>query len=173
MLRDLQLPDAYWYDALRYAAHIHNVTPIQALDGITLEEAWSGNKPDISDLCIFRAQAFMHVPKAQWSKLGVCSLICNFIGFTPQCKAYKLIYRPSCQFHESHDVVFNEGGGSSCFERITIEPNSVPNSTITGSSPLPPVPSLPSQPTSLQLQAPCNQLNRLPHPILLTYQLPP
>ena len=127
---------------------------MQALDGITLEEAWSGNKPNVSDLRIVRAKAFMHVPKTQRSKLGVCSLICNFIGFTLQCKAYKLIHRPSCQFHESRDVVFDKGGGSLRFERVTIEPNSAPNSAVTGSTPSPPLPSLPSQPTPLQLQAP-------------------
>jgi transposase InsO family protein len=50
MLTDATLPETYWYDAIRYAAHIHNVTPTQALDGMTPEEAWSGNKPDVSDI---------------------------------------------------------------------------------------------------------------------------
>jgi len=50
MLDDSQLPKIYWYDALRYAAHIYNVTPTKALDSITPEEAWSGNKPNVSDL---------------------------------------------------------------------------------------------------------------------------
>ena len=35
MLVDAQLSETYLYDALRYAAHIHNVTPTRALDGIT------------------------------------------------------------------------------------------------------------------------------------------
>jgi transposase InsO family protein len=48
MLNDAELPDTYWHDALQYAAHIHNISPTQALDDITPEEAWSGNKPDIS-----------------------------------------------------------------------------------------------------------------------------
>ena len=55
MLADAALPDTYRYNAIRYAAHIHNVTPTQALDGIAPEEAWSGNKPDVSDICIFRS----------------------------------------------------------------------------------------------------------------------
>jgi transposase InsO family protein len=50
MLTDATLPETYWYDALHYAAHIYNVTPIQALDSMTLEEAWSRNKPDISNI---------------------------------------------------------------------------------------------------------------------------
>ena len=55
MLADAALPDTYRYNAIRYAADIRNVTPTQALDGITPEEAWSGNKPDVSDICIFRS----------------------------------------------------------------------------------------------------------------------
>ena len=39
MLADASLPEAYWYDALRYTAHIHNITPTQALDSITPEDA--------------------------------------------------------------------------------------------------------------------------------------
>jgi transposase InsO family protein len=39
MLHDASLPETYWYDALVYAAHLHNVTPKRALDGITPEEA--------------------------------------------------------------------------------------------------------------------------------------
>ena len=50
MLTNALLPEAYWYDTLWYTAHIHNITPTWALDSITLEDAWSRNKPDISDI---------------------------------------------------------------------------------------------------------------------------
>jgi hypothetical protein len=39
MLTDATLPKTYWYNALYYAVHIYNVTSMQALDGMTLEEA--------------------------------------------------------------------------------------------------------------------------------------
>jgi hypothetical protein len=53
MLINASLPEAYWYDALEYVALIQNVTPTHALDNITPDEAWSGNKPNVSRLRAF------------------------------------------------------------------------------------------------------------------------
>jgi len=63
MLLDADLPEAYWYDALEYATLIHNVTPTRALNNLTPEEAWSGNKPNVSHLRVFGSRAFVHVPE--------------------------------------------------------------------------------------------------------------
>ena len=84
MLINADLPQSYWYDALRYTAHIHNVSPTHALDDITLEEAWSGNKPDMSNLRTFEAQAFVHIPESHCDKLSSCSLVCTSLGFACQ-----------------------------------------------------------------------------------------
>jgi hypothetical protein len=48
MLTDMNLPNSYWYNALEYAALLHNVFPMCALDNLISEEDWSGNKPDVS-----------------------------------------------------------------------------------------------------------------------------
>jgi transposase InsO family protein len=93
MLIDANLPQSYWYDALRYAAHIHNVTPTQALDNITPEEAWSGNKPNVSNLRMFGVRAFVHIPDSHRDKLSARSLVCTFIGLARQRKAYRLVHR--------------------------------------------------------------------------------
>ena len=75
MLTDTSLSKSYWYDTLQYAAHIHNIIPMQALDSITLEEAWSRNKPDVSNI-----QIFDH--KCLYTFLRKCKvnswLICSF-----------------------------------------------------------------------------------------------
>ena len=123
MLIDASLPETYWYDTLRYAVHIHNVTPTRALIDMTPEEAWSRNKPDISNLQIFGLQAFIHIPILQCNKLSVYSLICIFIGFACQCKAYRLVHRQKHRFIESCDIIFNKGGTSPCTERITFKNN--------------------------------------------------
>ena len=62
MLTDADLSELYWFDALEYAAFIHNVTPTHVLANQTPEEAWSGNKPDVSHLRIFGCHAFVHIP---------------------------------------------------------------------------------------------------------------
>ena len=60
MLINADLLQLYWYDALLYATHIHNVTPTQALNNIIPEEAWSGNKPNISNLMLLALRSPAH-----------------------------------------------------------------------------------------------------------------
>lgn len=128
MLVDAQLPETYWYDSLRYTAHIHNVTPTRALDGIRPEEAWSGNKPDVSDLKIFGSRFFVHILDPQRGKLSARLLICTFIDLAHQRRAYWAVHRSSRRFIESRGVIFDEGGAPPRFERVTIENNSAPSS---------------------------------------------
>jgi Reverse transcriptase (RNA-dependent DNA polymerase)/GAG-pre-integrase domain/Integrase core domain len=122
MLLDAQLPKTYWYDALQYVVHIHNITPTRALKDQTPEEAWSGNKPDVSSLRVFGCQAFIHVPDKHRTKLGAKSLKCTLLGYAPQRKAYRLVHRPSKRFLESRDVIFDEGGQAPV-ERVSFEHN--------------------------------------------------
>jgi len=123
MLIDTDLPQSYWYDTLHYAMHIHNVTPTQALDNITPEEAWSRNKPDVSNIRTFSVHAFVQIPDSHHDKLSAHSLICIFIGLTCQCKAYCLVHRQTCQFIELHNVIFDEGGALPHYECMITEDN--------------------------------------------------
>ena len=122
MLHDASLPESYWYDALEHATLLHNVTPTRALHDVTPEEAWSGNKPDISRLRVFGSRAFVHVPEKQRTKLAAKSLTCTFLGYALNRRAYRLVHRPTKRFFESRDVVFDEGG-TKLFERVILEPN--------------------------------------------------
>jgi Pol polyprotein/LTR polyprotein gag-polypeptide-like protein/gag-pre-integrase-like protein/integrase-like protein len=110
MLSDAKLPEPYWFDALEYAIILWNVLPTRALTDVTPEEAWSGNKPDVSHLRIFSCQAFMHIPKESWGKLTSKSLLCTFLGYTHNHSAYRLIHWPSHHLFESWDVIFDEFG---------------------------------------------------------------
>jgi hypothetical protein len=165
MLTDADLPEGYWYNALRYAALIHNITPTQALDGTTPEEGWSGNKPDVSNLRIFGARAYMHVPESQRGKLSARSLVCTFLGFADQRKAYRLMHRPTRRYIESRDVIFDEGGPSPRFERVIIEHNSAPSATPTSTLPQPSL-SQPPPPTVTTVRP-------KQAPVVSTYKLRP
>ena len=123
MLLDADLPESYWHDALEYTAHLHNVIPTRALGDITPEEAWSGNKPDISRLHVFGTRAFVHIPDTHRGKLAAKSLVCTFLGHAQNRRAYRLVHRPSCRFLESRDIIFDEGGpaAQTLFKRIVIE----------------------------------------------------
>jgi transposase InsO family protein len=65
MLIDAALPESYWEYALHYAALLHNISPSRSLDQATSEEAWSGNKPNVSRLRTFSCRAFVHIPNSQ------------------------------------------------------------------------------------------------------------
>ena len=142
------LSDGYWWDALQYAVLLHNVLPSRSLSDCTPEEAWSGNKPDVSCLCVFGCKAFVLIPDKLRGKLSAKSLICTFVSYARQWKAYRLVHRPSRCFLESCDVVFDEGGTSTSFKRIVLDANnaSLPLVSLT---PDPPTPSPPDASTSM------------------------
>jgi transposase InsO family protein len=59
LLTDANLPNSYWYDAVEYAAYLHNLVPTRSLElDQTPEEAWSGNKPNVSLLRVFGCKAY-------------------------------------------------------------------------------------------------------------------
>ena len=153
MLIDAKLPDSYWWDALQYTAHLHNMSPIRSLIDCTPKESWSRNKPDISCLCVFGCKVFVHISDKLHGKLSAKSLVCTFIGYAWQCKAYRLVHHPSGHFLESCDVIFDKGGTNTSFKHIILNANdmSLPLVTITPtpSSPAPaPSASTPSPSTS-------------------------
>ncbi|THH04746.1 hypothetical protein EW146_g10095, partial [Bondarzewia mesenterica] len=122
MLADADLPKSYWFDAVEYAALLHNVSPTRSLKGdVTPEEAWSRNKPNVAHLRVFGCKSYILVPKAQRRKLDAKSLECTLIGYLPNRKAYRLVHRPSGRIVKSRNVIFDEGAGH--FEHVEIAPS--------------------------------------------------
>jgi len=131
MLVEAELPDAYWWDALQYATLLHNVSLTRSLSDSTPEESWSGNKPDVSRLCVFSCRAFVHIPDKLRGKLLAKSLVCTFIGYAQQRKAYHLVHQPSKRFIDSCDVIFNEGGTSTSYKRVILDANNTATPLVT------------------------------------------
>ena len=52
----------YWVEAINYANYIVNRTPTKALKNITLEEAWTKIKPDVSHFRVFGSTTWAHIP---------------------------------------------------------------------------------------------------------------
>ncbi|KIK15365.1 hypothetical protein PISMIDRAFT_115244, partial [Pisolithus microcarpus 441] len=106
------LPNKYWGDAILHVAHLQNHLPTRALEWHeTLFKAYTGNKPSLSHLRIFRCEAHVHVPEEKHQKLDVKSLECTHLGFVENHKAYICLHQASERILKSQDVVFNEGGG--------------------------------------------------------------
>lgn len=107
MLLDSGLTDKYWGDAVKTATYLTNRSPTEALKGKTPFEIWFKRKPDISNLRVFGAQAFPHVPKEKRrGKIVPRSKECIMIGY--QFDGYKLYDPEKNQIVISRSVKFNE-----------------------------------------------------------------
>src|SRR5882762_8718324 len=122
LLADAALPNSYWFDAVEYAAHLHSIVPTRSLnEHTTPEEAWSGNKPNVSLTRVFGCKAFVHIPDKYRRKLDPKSLVCSFIGYARNRRAYHLVHRRSGRIIESQDMNFNEGGDTKHYEWISFD----------------------------------------------------
>jgi hypothetical protein len=71
MIQSKGLSLKYWAEAINCANYIVNRTPTKALKNITLEEAWTKIKPDVSHFRVFGSIAWAHIPD---EKRKHCSL---------------------------------------------------------------------------------------------------
>ena len=58
MLIGANMPQRFWAEAISTAAYLQNRSPTKAIQGITPYEAWTGDKPCIDELRIFRVSGF-------------------------------------------------------------------------------------------------------------------
>ena len=88
--------------------YIINTCQIVSVHLKTLEEAWSGRKPNLSHLKIFGCVCYVHVPDELRTKLDSKSKKCIFIGYAIEQKGYRC-YKPITNYVKvSRDVVFDE-----------------------------------------------------------------
>ena len=69
MIHDQGLQMYLWAEACGTAVYVQNRSPHRRLGDITLEEAFTGEKPDISHLRIFGCPVYIHVPREKRTKL--------------------------------------------------------------------------------------------------------
>jgi hypothetical protein len=62
MLQDRELPPNLWDEAINYENYIHNIFPHKLFKGVTLYEAWSGKKPEVTYFIIFGSRAWARIP---------------------------------------------------------------------------------------------------------------
>jgi hypothetical protein len=85
-----------------------NRTPIAKVHGMTLEEKFTGKKPDVSHLIVFGCIAYVHVPDEKRSKLNPKAEKCIFIGYSLEQKGYRCFNPSIRKLQMSKDVVFDE-----------------------------------------------------------------
>ena len=108
MLREKKLTNNYWVEAKSTAVYVLNRSPTSNLQDKIPQEAWDGNKVNVSHFRIFGSVDFYHVPKKLRKKLDDRSEKCIFVGYSEQSKSY-ILYNPiTKKFIISKDVKFFE-----------------------------------------------------------------
>ena len=106
MLKAKGMPNYFWAEAVTCAVYLINKSPTQSVPNTTLIEAWSGFKPNVQHLKVFRSITYAHVPKAGRSKLDDKAVNTIFIGY--KHGGYKQYNPLTKKVIVSRDVTFAE-----------------------------------------------------------------
>ena len=79
-----------WEDASSTPVYVQNRNPHRVFGNKTLEEAFTGVKPDVSHPRIFGCSVYIHVPKEKRSKLEPSGKKETFVGYSETSKAYQI-----------------------------------------------------------------------------------
>ena len=63
------MPHHFWAEAVNTGVYIMNRTPTAVVHGFTLEEKYSGKKPNLSHVKVFGCIAYVHIPNELRTKL--------------------------------------------------------------------------------------------------------
>ena len=75
---------------------------------MTLEEAFSGKKPNVEHLRISRCYVYIHIPKDKRKKLEPSGKKGIFVGYSESSKAYRIYIPEQHKIEVSIDITFNE-----------------------------------------------------------------
>eukprot|EP00253_Pinus_taeda_P028199 PITA_28199 len=95
-------------EAVETSCYLVNRSPSSTLQDKTSHEVWTGKKPSVSHLRVFRCDAYVHVLKEKRTKLDSKSKKCIFIGYKDGLKGYKIWNRVTRKVVYIQDVVFRE-----------------------------------------------------------------
>ena len=88
MLHHDSLPPSFWGETISTAIYLLNRSTTKALQGMTPEEAFTGNKPCVSHLCVFRCLAHVHVPSHKRRTFGAKSTPMIFTSYATHSKGF-------------------------------------------------------------------------------------
>ena len=109
MLKETNLPQELWGEAVSTDVHLLNRASTQSLRGLTPYEAWIGRKPSIEHLRIFGLVVHVKCTKTSWKKLKDQSTPMVFVGYEVGTKAYRCFGPVNASLRIRRDVVFEEG----------------------------------------------------------------
>jgi hypothetical protein len=107
MLEDSGLREELWAEAMVTANYTRNRLPSR-VHGKTPWDKFFGEKPDVSHMRVFGARAYMHIPKENRKKMQLVSERGMFVGYEPDCKAYRVLRERDGWILVSCDVIIDE-----------------------------------------------------------------
>jgi hypothetical protein len=75
---------------------------------MTLEESFSGKKPNVENLRIYGCPVYSHIPKDKRNKLEPSGKKGIFVGYSESSKDYRIYILEKHKIEVSIDVTFNE-----------------------------------------------------------------
>ena len=96
MLFDQGLPLFLWDEAYRTAVYIQNRCLHTTLGRKTLEEVFTGTRPDVSHIRIFGSVCYCHIHVDTRKKLDTSEMKGLLVGYNEISKAYR-VYIPACR----------------------------------------------------------------------------
>lgn len=99
----------FWENVVSMTSFLINRSLRASLDGKVVEEVWTSNEVDFTDILVFGCPSYVHIPREERSKLDPKSKQqCIFLGYEKGVKGYKLWDLKTSKVVISRDVVFNE-----------------------------------------------------------------
>ncbi|GJU38928.1 retrovirus-related pol polyprotein from transposon TNT 1-94 [Tanacetum coccineum] len=123
MLFENKLPLTFWAEAVATSLYLLNILATKAMSGKTPVKSWSGIKPSIQDLKVFRSISYYpsiqhlkvfrsilyyRIPDIKRSKLDAKARKGIFVGYATESKEYRISDLTESKFAISKDVTFDE-----------------------------------------------------------------
>jgi transposase InsO family protein len=129
LLHQSGMPSKFWNVAMQHATYLRNRSPTDALGGISPQEKLTGHPPDLSQLRIFGAVAYVKVDEAHRTALSPKSRKGLYVGNSALSNSYRVM------LHTGNRISFVDTVHCKIDEGISHRPSSPPPVTSTAPAP--------------------------------------
>ena len=129
MLHDQNILMHLWVEATRTVVYLQIHTPDRLLDKKSLEEAFSGEKLEVSHLRIFGCLVYIHIPNEKRTKLNPSRRKGIFVGYSDTSNSYRIYFPGFKNINISRDMTFYEDSTYSKSRKLPIEYVEEPETT--------------------------------------------
>lgn len=106
MLLQSNSPPRFWAEAIATANHVRNRCPSRSLNGDTAFFRWTGDRPNVRYFRTFGCKAFALDRTPGKGKFESRSRECIFIGYSQECKAYRVWIPSEKKIEATRDIKF-------------------------------------------------------------------